>query len=142
MFLFSLSLSLFLSLSLSLSLSENLLLAPKQKKSTPARNSRHGSESSSSALPPIPSHIQFCDEKAKMNFFENFQAMVFIWNARSFDRISPTLRYPMSFGLKDGNLYVRNLCVVLSCLYRSSTPTYTTLIPLCLSSLCNSEVHV
>ena len=63
-------------------------------------------------------------------------------NAKSFCRISTTLRYSMSFELEDGNLYVRNSCVVLSCLYRSSTPTYTASIPLCLSLLRNSEVHV
>ena len=63
-------------------------------------------------------------------------------NAKSFCQISTTLRYPMSFELEDGNLYVRNPCVVLSCLYRSSTPTYTALIPLCLSLLRNFEVHV
>ena len=68
--------------------------------------------------------------------------VAFIWNARFFCRISLTLRYPMSFELEDGNLYVRNPCVVLSCLYRSSTPTYTASIPLCLSLLRNFEVHV
>ena len=66
----------------------------------------------------------------------------FIQNARSFCQISLTLRYSMSFELVDRNLYVRNPCSVMSCLYRSSTPTYTTLIPLCLNSLCNSEVHI
>ena len=35
-----------------------------------------------------------------------------------------------------------SLCVVSSCLYRSSTPTYMALIPLCLNSLRDSEVHV
>ena len=63
------------------------------------------------------------------------RTVVFIRNARSFCWISLTLRYPMSFRLRDGNLYVRNSCVVLSCLYRSSTPTYTASIPLCLNSL-------
>ena len=63
-------------------------------------------------------------------------------NAKSFCQISTTLRYPMLFELEDGNLYVRNPCVVLSCLYRSSTPTYTASIPLCLSLLRNFEVHV
>ena len=48
-------------------------MEPKQKKSTLARNPHHGSESSSSTLPPVPSHIWFCDEKAKTDFFENFQ---------------------------------------------------------------------
>ena len=66
----------------------------------------------------------------------------FIQNARSFCQISLTLRYSMSFELVDRNLYVRNPCIVMSCLYRSSTPTYTTLIPLCLSLLPHSEVHV
>ena len=66
----------------------------------------------------------------------------FIQNARSFYQISLTLCYSMSFELVDRNLYVRNPCIVMSCLYRSSTPTYTTLIPLCLNSLCNSKVHI
>ena len=48
-------------------------MAPKQRKSTLARNPRQGSESSSSALPIVPSHIRFHDEKAKTDFFENFQ---------------------------------------------------------------------
>ena len=61
------------------------------------------------------------------------------WNSRSFCWISPTLRYLMSFELGDGNLYVRDSCIVP---YKSSTPTYTALIPLCLNSLCNLEVHV
>ena len=45
-------------------------MAPKQRKSTPARNPLQGSRSSFS----VPSHIWFCDEKAKKDFFENFQA--------------------------------------------------------------------
>ena len=47
-------------------------MAPKQRKSTPARNPPRGFGSSSSN-PPIPSDIQFHDEKAKTDFFENFQ---------------------------------------------------------------------
>ena len=47
-------------------------MAPKQRKSTPARNPLCGSKSSSSD-PSIPSHIQFHDKKAKTEFFENFQ---------------------------------------------------------------------
>ena len=66
----------------------------------------------------------------------------FIQNARSFCRISPTLHYSMSFGLRDGNISVRNSCVVLSCLFRSSTPTYMESISLCLSLYLHSEVHV
>ena len=50
------------------------VLAPKQHKSIPAWNPFQGSGSSSSSIPPVPSHIRFCDEKANTNFFENFQA--------------------------------------------------------------------
>ena len=66
----------------------------------------------------------------------------FIRNARSFYRISPTLCYPMSFVLRDGNLYERNPRLVPLCLYRSFTPTYMAMIPLCLILLPHSEVHV
>lgn len=48
-------------------------MTPKQHKSTPAQNPLHGFGSSSS-IPPIPFHIRFSDEKAKTEFFENFQA--------------------------------------------------------------------
>ena len=47
-------------------------MSPKACKSTPAQNPLHGSRSSSSD-PPVPSHIWFRDEKAKTDFFENFQ---------------------------------------------------------------------
>ena len=68
--------------------------------------------------------------------------MAFIRNAWSFCRISPTLRYPMSFELGDGNLSVRNPCAVPSCLFRSFIPTYMASIPLCLSLFLHSEVHI
>ena len=57
--------------SLSLSLIDSVM-TPKQRKSFPARTS-HGSGPSSSSIPPVPSHIWFLDEKAKSDFFENFQ---------------------------------------------------------------------
>ena len=67
-----LSLSFSLSLFLSLSLLDRRAMTPKVRKSTPVWNPLRGSESSSSN-PPVPSHIWFRDEKAKTNFFENFQ---------------------------------------------------------------------
>ena len=70
------------------------------------------------------------------------RTVAFIQNTGSFCRISPSLRYPMSFELGDGNLSVRNLCVVPPCLLKSFTPTYTALIPLCLSLFLHFEVHV
>ena len=66
--------SLFLCCDCILSLSLSLIdcaMAPKARKSTSARNP-FGSGSSSSN--PIPSlHVQFCDEKARKDFLENFQ---------------------------------------------------------------------
>ena len=48
------------------------VMAPKHK-STSSRNSLHSKASfSSSPFDPTPSHVQFRDEKAKSNFFENF----------------------------------------------------------------------
>ena len=57
--------------------------------------------------------------------------VAFIRNAKSFCQISPTLRYPKSFRLRDGNLYVRDPCVVPSFLFRSFTPTYMASISIC-----------
>ena len=62
-------LSLFLSFSPSY---VSCVMAPKRK-STPSRNLLHfGASSSSSPSNPTPSHVQFLDEKAKSDFFENF----------------------------------------------------------------------
>ena len=48
------------------------VMAPKHK-STLSRNPlRSGASSSSSPFDPTPSHVQFHDEKAKSDFFENF----------------------------------------------------------------------
>ena len=54
----------------------------------------------------------------------------------------PTLLYPVSFGLRDGILYVRNPWGVPSCLYRSFTPIYTISIPLYLSLPWHFKIHV
>ena len=147
-FFLNMHLNFVLSLSLSLSLSRvcvrtqiDCIMAPKQCISTPSRNPLHGFVSSSSD-PSIPSHIRFCDEKAKTNFFRTSRPMAFIQNARSFCWISLTLRYLMLFWLRDGNLFVRNPCIVLSCLFKSFTPTYTVLISLFLNLLLHLEVHV
>ena len=61
----------FCSLSLSL-LQIDWAMAPKTRKSTPARNPLQGSKSSSFD-PPIPLHIRFRDENAWKDFLENFQ---------------------------------------------------------------------
>ena len=134
-----LNLCLSLSLSLSLSLTQtDCVMAPKQRKSTPARNLLQGAGSSSSDS-PVPLDIRFRDEKVKTDFFENFQ---FNRNTRLFCQTLLTLIYPKSFGLEVGNFYLRDPQGVPSCLFRSFNLTYMTLIPLCLSLLLYSKVHV
>ena len=71
-----------------------------------------------------------------------FLSVAFIRSAMWFCWTSPTLLYPMSFTLKDGNLSVRYLWGVPSCSYRSFTPICMASIPLYLSLLQYSEVHV
>ena len=44
-------------------------MAPKRKLASSRNPLRSGA---SSSFDPIPSHIRFCDEKAKTDFFENF----------------------------------------------------------------------
>ena len=66
---FSDCLSLFLSFS---SFYVSCVMAPKRK-STSSRNPlRSRASSSFSPSNPTPSHVRFCDEKAKLDFFENF----------------------------------------------------------------------
>ena len=69
-------------------------MAPKRK-STPSRNLLHFRASSSSN--PTPSNVQFCDEKAKLDFFENFSRHGVHSDAKSSCRTSSTLTYPLSF---------------------------------------------
>ena len=53
---------------------------------------------------------------------------VFIRNAKSFWRTSPTLTFPLSFTVGNGSHCVTSWSLVLSCLSRSFTPTCTELI--------------
>ena len=62
-----------LSLSLSLSLSHvSCIMAPKHKSILSRNPFRFGASSSSSPSDPTPSHVQFRDEKAKLDFLKNF----------------------------------------------------------------------
>ena len=62
-----------LSLSPSLSISYvSCIMAPKCKSIQSQNPLRFGASSSSSPSDPIPSHVWFCDEKAKSDFLENF----------------------------------------------------------------------
>ena len=63
----------FLIVSLSFSPSYVYCIMALKHKSTLSRSPlRYGASSSSSSSDPIPSRFQFCDEKVKLDFFENF----------------------------------------------------------------------
>ena len=68
--------------------------------------------------------------------------VVFIRSTTWFYWIFMILLYPLSFTVRDGNLYVRYPWVVPPWSSRSSTPTCTVSIPLYLSLLCRFKVHV
>ena len=78
----------------------------------------------------------------EMTSLRTFLTGWFIWNARSFCLTSQTFLYLVHLALGDGFLYVRNPLGVLMCSYRSFTPTCTLSIPLYLSLLWYSMVHV
>ena len=125
----------------SLSLTDRQRYAPKQRKSTLAQNPLHGSGSSSSD-PHIPSHIDSVMKRPRRTSLRTFRSVVFIWNARSSCQISLTLLYPKSFRLRDWSPSVGSPKGVRLCSFKSFTPTCTTSIPLCLSLLWHSEVHI
>ena len=68
--------------------------------------------------------------------------MVFIRNAMWFYRTFPILLYPLSFIVRDGNLYMRYPWDVPPWSYKSSTPICMVLIPLYLNLLRRCKVHV
>ena len=71
-----------------------------------------------------------------------FLNVAFIGSAMWFCRTSLILLYPVSFTFGDGNLYVRYRWGVPSWSYRSSTPICMVSMPLYLSLLRLSEVHI
>ena len=77
-----------------------------------------------------------------MTALRTFMTGRFIRNARSFCLISQALLYPVLLALGDELLFVRNPRGVLACSYRSFTPICTPSIPLYLSLLRYSVVHV
>ena len=87
-------------------------MAPKRK-SASSQNPLHSGASSSSN--PTPSQIRFRDEDAQKDFSENFSYEVFIRNAESFWRTSPTLTYLISFIVRVGSHYVMSWSLVLPC---------------------------
>ena len=66
----------------------------------------------------------------------------FIWNVGSFCLTSQKLLYSVRLPFKDGLLYVRNPRGVMTCSYRSFTPTCMSSILLYLGLIRYSKVHV
>ena len=114
-------------------------MAPKRK-STPAQNPFHSGASSSSISAPFS--LRFHDDDAHKAFSENFLDDVFIRNAKSYWRTSPTLTFPLSFTVGNGSHYVTSQSLVLSCLSWSFTPTCTRLIVQYLSRIWGTCIPV
>ena len=98
-------------------------MAPKHK-STPARNSLNSGASSSFDSAPLSlfgSVMMMPTRHSRRTFLDE----VFIWNAKSYWQISPTLTLPLSFTVVIGSHCVTSQSLVLSCSFRSFIPTCT-----------------
>lgn len=78
----------------------------------------------------------------KRILMKTFLAEQFLLNARSSYLVFQIQCYLDCLDHEDGNPYVNDWLAILTCLYRSSTPTYTLSIPLYLNLLHSSTVHV
>ena len=108
-------------------------------KSTSAWNPFHSGASSSSDSAPL-SLFDSVMMMPTRHSRRTFQDEVFIRNAKSYWRISPTLTLPLSLIVAIGSYCVTSQPLVLSCLFRSFTPTCMGLIVQYLSSLLAFEV--
>ena len=113
-------------------------MAPKHK-STSARNPLHSGASLSSDFAPL-SLFGSVRMMPTRHSRRTFQDEVFIRNAKSYWRISPTLTLPLSLIVAIGSYCVTSQPFVLSCSFRSFTPTCMGLIVQYLSSLLAFEV--
>ena len=114
-------------------------MTPKCK-STLAQNPLHSGASLSSDSAPLSffgSVMMPPTRHSRRTFLDE----VFIWNAKSFWRISSTLTFPLSFTVGNESHYVTSRSLVLSCSFRNFTPTCTGLIVQYLSSLHAFEVR-
>ena len=100
-------------------------MAPKCK-FTPSRNPLRSGTSSSSD--PTPSHLWFHDDDAHKAFSENFSRQDVHSEHQVIWRTSPTLTFPLSFTVRNGSHCVMSRSLVLSCSFKSFTPTCTRLI--------------
>ena len=100
-------------------------MAPKRK-STPAQNSLRFDASSSFDSASLS--LQFCDDDAHKAFSENFSRRDVHSEHQVIWRTSPTLTFPLSFTVGNGSHCVMSRSLVLSCSFKSFTPTCTRLI--------------
>ena len=114
-------------------------IIPKHK-STPARNPFHSGASSSSDSAPL-SLFDSVMMMPTRHSRRTFQDEVFIRNAKSYWRTSPTLTFPLSFTIGNGSHYVTSRSLILSCSSKGFTLTCTRLIVQYLSSLHAFEVR-
>ena len=112
----------FLSLSLSF---VSCSMAPKQK-STSSRYSLHSGASSSSSLADYtPSHVRFCDDKARKDFSDNFSQHGIHSKCQVVLSDFLILTFPLSTTVEVGSHYMASRSPVLPWSYRNFTPTCT-----------------
>ena len=97
-----------------------VFMAPKHK-STPARNPFHSGASTSSDHAPLFLHFHMMMPTRHMR--KTFPDEAFIQNVESSWVILLTPTFPLSFTVGNGSLFVMSPSLVLSCWFRSSTPT-------------------
>ena len=100
-------------------------MAPKRK-STSSWNPFHFGASTSSD--PTPFLFGSVMRRPNHTSLRTSLDEAFIWNAKSFCRISPTLTYPLSFIVRVGDHCVTSRSLVYLCLSRSFTLTCMDLI--------------
>ena len=96
-------------------------MAPKRK-SIPARNPLHSDASSSSDSAPLSLFGSMMMMPTRHSW-RTFLDEMFIRNAKSYWRTSLTLTFPLSFTVGNGSHCVTSKSLVLSCSFRSFTPT-------------------
>ena len=115
-----------------------VFMAPKRK-STPARNPFHSRASSSSDFAPLS--LWFYDDDAHKAFSENFSRQGVHSECQVILRTLPTLTFLLSFTVRNRSHCMTSRSLVLSCSFRSFTPTCMGLIIQYLSSLLAFEVR-
>ena len=109
-----------------------------KRKSTPTRNPLHSGASSSSDSTPLS--LWFHDDDAHKAFSKNFSRQGVHSECQVILRTLPTLTFLLSFTVRTRSHCMTSRSLVLSCSFKSFTPTCTRLIVQYLSSLLAFEV--